>query len=152
MAESSNITLKSKEPSLGQIQIAPEVLEIIVGIAVSQIDGVNRMRGSISSSVNELFGRKKSLGKGVKLTIVDDQISVDVYAYLNYGVSVPKVALAIQDKVKQQILFMTDLALNEVNVHITGIVTEKTESTIDPNNLFGDEDPEVDENEDGEES
>ena len=152
MAESSNITLQSEEPSLGQIQIAPEVLEIIVGIAVSQIDGVNRMRGSISSSVNELFGRKKSLSKGVKLTIVDDQISVDVYAYLDYGVSVPKVALAIQDKVKQQILFMTDLALSEVNVHITGIVTEKTESGIDPNNLFGDADPETPENEDGEES
>ncbi|MFC6201630.1 Asp23/Gls24 family envelope stress response protein [Lactiplantibacillus nangangensis] len=152
MAESSNITLQSKEPSLGQIQIAPEVLEIIVGIAVSQIDGVNRMRGSISSSVNELFGRKKPLSKGVKLTIVDDQISVNVYAYLDYGVSVPKVALAIQDKVKQQILFMTDLALSEVNVHITGIVTEKTESGIDPNNLFGDADPETPENEDGEES
>jgi len=109
------------------------------------------MQGTISSSVNELFGRKKNLGKGVKLTIVDDQISVDVYAYLNYGVSVPKVALAIQDKVKQQILFMTDLPLSEVNVHITGIVTEKTESAIDPNNLFGDETP-TDENEDGEES
>ena len=152
MADSSNITLQSKEPSLGQIQIAPEVLEIIVGIAVSQIDGVNRMQGTISSSVNELFGRKKNLGKGVKLTIVDDQISVDVFAYLDYGVSVPKVALAIQDKVKQQILFMTDLALSEVNVHITGIVTEKTESAIDPNNLFGDEDTQIDENEDGEES
>ncbi|AVK60275.1 Asp23/Gls24 family envelope stress response protein [Lactobacillus sp. CBA3605] len=152
MADSSNIMLQSKEPSLGQIQIAPEVLEIIVGIAVSQIDGVNRMRGSISSSVNELFGRKKSLGKGVKLTIVDDQISVDIYAYLNYGVSVPKVALAIQDKVKQQILFMTDLALSEVNVHITGIVTEKTESAIDPNNLFGETNPETDNDEDGEES
>ncbi|AVK62923.1 Asp23/Gls24 family envelope stress response protein [Lactobacillus sp. CBA3606] len=152
MADSSNIMLQSKEPSLGQIQIAPEVLEIIVGIAVSQIDGVNRMRGSISSSVNELFGRKKSLGKGVKLTIVDDQISVDIYAYLNYGVSVPKVALAIQDKVKQQILFMTDLALSEVNVHITGIVTEKTESAIDPNNLFGEANPETDNDEDGEES
>ena len=35
---------------------------------------------------------------------------------------------------------------------ITGIVTEKTESAIDPNNLFGDADPEADENEDGEES
>lgn len=75
-----------------------------------------------------------------------------MYAYLDYGVSVPKVALEIQDKIKQQILFMTDLALSEVNVHITGIVTEKTESAIDPNNLFGDEDTQTDENEDGEES
>ena len=53
--------------------------------------------------------RKKNLGKG-SVTIVDDQISVDVFAYLTM-VTGTKVALAIQDKVGKQILFMTDLAL-----------------------------------------
>ena len=33
MAEDTNIILESKEPALGKIEVAPQVLEIIVGIA-----------------------------------------------------------------------------------------------------------------------
>ena len=56
--------------------------------------------------------------------------------------SVPKVALAIQEKVRQQVLFMTGLELTQVDVHIQGVVPEKQEPTVDPNNLFGEEDGE----------
>ncbi|HIW72152.1 MAG TPA: Asp23/Gls24 family envelope stress response protein [Candidatus Levilactobacillus faecigallinarum] len=135
MAEDTNIILESKEPALGKIEVAPQVLEIIVGIAASQTDGVARMRGSLANSVNELFGRKEH-GKGVKLMFDGDELAVDVYVYLNYGVAVPKVALAIQDSVKQQLLFMTDLDLREVNVHVEGVIPEKTAQQVDPDNLF----------------
>ena len=40
MAEDNNIILASQEPSLGEIKIAPEVVEVIIGIAASQVDGV----------------------------------------------------------------------------------------------------------------
>ena len=43
---------------------------------------------------------------------------------MNYGVSVPKVALEMQDRVKQQVLFMTDIDLVEVNIHVV-VVPEK---------------------------
>lgn len=139
MAEDTNIVLEATEPTLGNIEVAPQVLEIIAGIAASNVDGVARMRGSLANSVNELFGRKER-GKGVKLSFTDETLSVDVYAYLNYGVSVPKVALAVQEQVKQQLLFMTDLRLSEVNVHIEGVIPEKTTQAVDPNNLFDDDD------------
>ena len=57
MAEDTNIILRANDPELGKIELATNVLEIIAGIAASQVDGVNRMRGSFSSSVNELFSR-----------------------------------------------------------------------------------------------
>lgn len=136
MAEDTNIILESKEPALGKIEVAPQVLEIIVGIAASQTEGVARMRGSLANSVTELFGRKEQHGKGVKLVFDGDELAVDVYVYLDYGVAVPKVALAIQDSVKQQLLFMTDLDLREVNVHVEGIIPEKTAQQVDPDNLF----------------
>lgn len=34
---------------------------------------------------------------------------------------------------------MTDLKVEEVNVHIQGIVTEKEAQTVDPDNLFDEE-------------
>ena len=59
MAEDTNIVLDSKtETSLGQIEIAPEVIEIILGIAASQVDGVYKMRGTLSSSISQLLGRE----------------------------------------------------------------------------------------------
>ncbi|KRM68075.1 hypothetical protein FD06_GL000193 [Apilactobacillus ozensis DSM 23829 = JCM 17196] len=138
MAEESNIDLKNTESSeLGEIKIAPRVLEIVSSIASVQVKGVNRMCGSFSNSMNELFGHKE-FNKGVKLDFNDDQLNVDVYVYLEYGVSVPQVALEIQKQVKQQLLFMTELKVNEVNVHVEGIVPQKDSVKIDPDQLFSD--------------
>ncbi|KRN10956.1 alkaline shock protein [Liquorilactobacillus mali KCTC 3596 = DSM 20444] len=138
MAENNNIIIESKEATLGHIEIAPEVIEVIVGIAANQVDGVYSMRGSLANSVNELFGRK-SRGKGVKLGQSLDTLTVEIYVFLNYGVSVPKVASEIQEKVKQQLLFMTGLELATVDVYVQGVVPEKQVPTVDPNNLFDEE-------------
>lgn len=138
MAENNNIVIESKEATLGQIEIAPEVIEVIIGIAASQVDGVYSMRGSLANSVNELFGRK-SRGKGVKLGQSMETLTVEIYVFLNYGVSVPKVASEIQEKIKQQLLFMTGLELATVDIYVQGVVPEKQVSTVDPNNLFDEE-------------
>ncbi|KRL61511.1 Asp23/Gls24 family envelope stress response protein [Latilactobacillus fuchuensis] len=143
MAEETNIVLDAQENSLGKIQMAPEVVEVILGIAAGQIEGVHQMRGTLSSSINELFGRSNH-GKGVTLKVIEGKVNADVYVYLNYGVSVPKVALAMQEALKEQLLFMTDLELAEVNVHVVGVVTEKPQNIIDPDDLFSDETPDQD--------
>lgn len=136
MAEESKIVLSSEDQSLGTIQISPRVLEIIAGIAASEIDGVSKMYCSFANSVSELLGRSDHR-RGVKLSSNDEDISLDVDVYVEYGVSVPKVAAQIQDKVKQQITLMTDLKVKEVNVHIKGIVTAKEDQQVDPDDLFG---------------
>ncbi|CAM2764172.1 Asp23/Gls24 family envelope stress response protein [Fructilactobacillus fructivorans] len=138
-ADESFITLDNKKSDLGSIKIAPRVIEVVAGIAAVQVEGVNRMRGSFSSSVNELFGRKER-GKGVKLAIANGKLNVDIFVYLNYGVSVPKVALEIQSQVKQQLLFMTDLRIGAVNVHVEGMIPPKSTGKVDTDKLFDNED------------
>lgn len=137
MAEVSNLAIDSKG-SLGEIVIAPEVIEVIIGIAASKVEGVYGMRGTFASNVTELLGRAAH-GKGVSLKIEEDGIKVDLYCYLNYGVSVPKVAMELQDRVKKQVLFMTDVALAEVNVHVVAVIPEKMEAP-DLDKLFAEED------------
>ena len=39
MAEDNNIVLATKEQGLGEVRIAPEVIEVIIGIAASQVEG-----------------------------------------------------------------------------------------------------------------
>jgi uncharacterized alkaline shock family protein YloU len=125
MNEEQNLVLDS-DHALGEIVIAPEVIEVVIGIAAAKVEGVYGMRGSFANNFSEMFG-KSAHGKGVYLTINEDGIIVDIYTYLEYGVSVPKVAMAMQEKVKQQVLFMTDVELSEVNVHVVAVVPEKIE-------------------------
>ncbi|MBP2966827.1 Asp23/Gls24 family envelope stress response protein, partial [Acinetobacter baumannii] len=53
--------------------VAPEVLEIIVGIAASKVEGVYAMRGNLASNVTELFGGSVH-DKGVSLKNDDGHI------------------------------------------------------------------------------
>ena len=106
----------------GEIVIAPRVLEKIIAIATAKVDGVHSLENkSVSDSLS-----KRALGRVVYLrTQEDGQISVDIYLYLEYGVAVPKVAVAIQKAVKTAVYNMADVTLDDVNIHVVGIVTEK---------------------------
>ena len=106
----------------GEIVIAPRVLEKIIAIATAKVDGVHSLENkSVSDSLS-----KRALGRGVYLrTQEDGQISVDIYLYLEYGVAVPKVAVVIQKAVKTAVYNMADVTLDDVNIHVVGIVTEK---------------------------
>ncbi|MCI2031404.1 Asp23/Gls24 family envelope stress response protein [Limosilactobacillus sp.] len=136
MAEESKIILSSEDQSLGTIEVAPRVIEIIAGVAASEIDGVSKMYGSIANSVGELLGRSDHR-RGVKLTNQNDNLIIDIDVYIDYGVAVPKLAAKIQDRVKQQVTLMTDLNVSEVNIHVKGIVQKRTEQTVDPDDIFG---------------
>lgn len=139
MADEKSLVLNSNQ-ELGEIVIAPEVIEVIIGIAASKVDGVYEMQGTFANNVTELLGRSAH-GKGVYLTIDEEGIKVDLYCYIKYGMSVPKVAMAIQDRVKQQVLFMTDVELAEVNIHVVAVVPEKV-TPPDLEELFGSEEEE----------
>lgn len=136
MSKDSSIILNSDDQSLGTIQMSPQVLEIIAGIAASEIDGVAKMHGSLASGVGEFFGRQLDR-RGVKLSSNDDQLAIDVDVYVQYGVSVPQIAGEIQNKVKQQVTLMTGLKPTEVNVRIEGIVADEKEQAVDQNDIFG---------------
>ena len=136
MAEDSKIILSSEDQSLGTIEVAPRVVEIIAGVAASEIDGVSKMYGSLDNSFGELLGRSDQR-RGVKLTNQNENLTIDIDVYIDYGVSVPKLAAKIQDRVKQQVTLMTDLNVSEVNIHVKGIVQKKEEQTVDPDDIFG---------------
>jgi uncharacterized alkaline shock family protein YloU len=117
------LEMETVDDGLGKVEIAPEVIEVIAGIAASEVEGVAQMRGNFASGVAERLGRKNH-GKGVKVELADDGIKVDVYCIMNFGVSIPTVAQKIQDNIRQALLNMTALIADEVNIHIVGIQFE----------------------------
>ena len=138
MAEET-IVLAHPSDISGETRVNTRVLEIIAGLAAQEVEGVARLRGSLSERAQEAFGRRMH-GKGVELKQGEAGLEVNVYVYLNYGVSVPKVAHAIQERVTSQVAAMTELQVTLVNVHVQCVVATKTTLTVDPNNVFGDDD------------
>lgn len=105
---------------LGKVEIAQEVIEVITGIAASEVKGVSSMRGSFATDVVERFG-KKSHSKGVKVELTESGILIDLFVVLHFGVSIPQVAEKLQTKIRQTLKTMTALEIAEINVHVVGI-------------------------------
>lgn len=102
---------------LGTIEIAPEVIEVIAGLATIEVEGVAGMSGGLSSGIAELLGRK-NLSKGVKVEVGQREAAVDVSIIVQYGKRIPEVSSDIQANVKRSIETMTGLTVVEVNVHV----------------------------------
>ncbi|PKR78955.1 Asp23/Gls24 family envelope stress response protein [Halalkalibacillus sediminis] len=114
----------SDNHSLGKVEIAPEVIEVIAGIAANEVSGVANMRGNLASNVTERLGKKKH-SKGVKVELDEQGISIEVFTVLDYGVSIPTVAQKIQDNIRSTLKNMTALEILEINVHVVGVQMEE---------------------------
>ena len=130
MEQNQTVDLENYDDGLGKVEIAPEVIEVITGIAASEVEGIAQMRGNFASGVVEKLG-KKNHGKGVKVEISEEGIKIDVYCLVKFGVSIPKVAREAQENIRQTLLNMTALEATEVNVHIVGIQFETAKDETD---------------------
>lgn len=120
--------MNHEDIALGTIEIAPEVIETIAGIVASKIEGFVPVRGKFLQNVNHLFGID-TLNSGVILTESEAGYIIDVHGAVYYGYAVPKVALKLQEAIKEQLLFSCELVIEEVNVHIHYIIPAKSEET-----------------------
>ncbi|MED4017079.1 Asp23/Gls24 family envelope stress response protein [Sutcliffiella cohnii] len=129
MAEKNLLEMSGHE-SLGKVEIAPEVIEVIAGIAASEVDGVTQMRGNFAAGVVEKLG-KKNHGKGVKVDLSEEGVKVDVYCVMKFGVSIPTVAQKVQDNIRQALFNMTALEISEVNIHVVGVQFETAKQEVE---------------------
>ena len=107
----------------GEIVIAPRVLEVITGIAAAKVDGVHSLQ---NKRVADSWS-KTSLNKGIYLeTDEEGRVTADNYVYLEYGVNVPAVSMDNQRAVKTAVLNYADVQVDAVNIHVNGIVPDKT--------------------------
>ena len=133
----TTIAADYEKTDMGSIQIAPEVIEVIAGLATIEIQGVAGMSGGFAGGIAELLGRK-NLSKGVKVEVGQRQAAVDVSIIIDYGFKIPEVAHEIQRNVKQAIESMTGLDVVEVNVHIHDVHFKAAdkEKTDDDNGIM----------------
>ena len=106
------------------IQISSDVVAVIAGVAVSEVQGVAGMAGGFAGGISEVFSGKKNLAKGIKADINEGKVKLDVNIIVEYGSRIPDVAFEIQNRVKKAVENMTGLVVEEVNVHVQGVNTD----------------------------
>ncbi|MCC3379722.1 Asp23/Gls24 family envelope stress response protein [Paenibacillus farraposensis] len=127
----STVPTEFERTEIGEIQIAPEVIEVIAGLATVEVQGVAGMSGGFAGGFAELLGRK-NLSKGVKVEVGQREAAVDVSVIIEYGNRLPEVAAAIQHNVKRSIETMTGLNVVEVNVQIHDVQFKNAEKVEEP--------------------
>ncbi len=116
------------------IKIADDVVAVIAGVAVSEVQGVASMAGGFAGGISEVLSGKKNLSKGIKVEVGEKDTKIDVNIIVEYGTRIPDVAFEIQNRVKKAVENMTGLKVLEVNVHVQGVNTEIEEDKKESNN------------------
>ena len=97
--------------NIGEVKVADEV------------EGVDSLGGNITNEIVSKLGMK-NLSKGVKVTVEESSVLVDITLNLKYGTQIPAVSAKVQDKVKSAIETMTGLSVTEVNIKVASVNVE----------------------------
>lgn len=118
--------MEFQSTELGKIQIADEVIQIIAGLAATEVDGVADMSGSIAGGLTESLLGRKNFTKGVRVNFGDEDktCSIDLYVVLRFGTNIPSVCMNVQEHVKRAIEGMTGLEVTSVHVHVAGVLLD----------------------------
>lgn len=110
-----------KVNALGEIVIADEVIATLAGISAMECYGIVGMASKrATDGLVELLGRE-NLSRGVKVYTHDDQITIDLYVIVEYGISIAAVARNIIETVKYNVENFTGMNVNRVNVMVEGV-------------------------------
>ena len=120
--EELNEVLES-ETAENTIKISDDVVSIIAGKAVSEVEGVSSMAGGFAGGITEVLSGKKNFSKGIKVEVGEKETKIDVNIIVEYGTRIPDIAFEIQNRVKKTVENMTGLKVLEVNVHVQGVHT-----------------------------
>ena len=115
------------------IEIANDVIAVIAGVAVTEVQGVAGMAGGFAGGLTEALSGKKNLAKGIKVDNNNGKVKIDINIIVEYGSRIPDIAYEIQNRVKKAVESMTGLKVEEVNVHVQGVNTDtaKEENVVE---------------------
>jgi uncharacterized alkaline shock family protein YloU len=119
-------TETTSKRQLGSVNISPDAIAMVAGIAALQCFGVVGMASrTIQDGISELLTGKDNLTKGIEVVIEDEQVLVDLYIIVEYGVQIKEVARNVIDTVQYAIQNQFSLQVAKVNVKVQGVRIEK---------------------------
>ena len=106
---------------IGTIFITEDVLLKLAGYAALECYGIVAMSAKrATDGIVEWLGRE-NLAKGVQIRNDGDQLDVDLFIIVEYGISIAEVCKTIVDTVRYKLESMTGLKVRKVSVTVEGI-------------------------------
>lgn len=122
----SNLTESVNVKPLGAINISNHAVAMVAGIAAMQCFGVVGMASrNIQDGIADLFNAKENLTKGIEVVIEEEQVLLDLYIVVEYGVRIREVAHNVIENVKYALESQLGLQNIRVNVIAQGVRVSK---------------------------
>ena len=107
--------------ALGQVTVDEDVITKVAGYAALECYGIVAMSSKrAKDGLVEWLGRE-NLSRGVQVRLVDDQLDVDLFIVVEYGISVAEVCKRIVEVVRYKLESMTGVKVRSVNISVEGI-------------------------------
>ncbi len=108
------------EEKLGAVRISPQVLATSAKLATLAVPGVVAMHRDLPGSVDRWL-KGRGAGDGVRIEVVDDAVSVDLYIVAAKNVNLYELGREIQARVSRAIQELVGMPVLAVNVHIEDV-------------------------------
>lgn len=103
----------------GNLKIARDVVLNIIGLAALDVEGVAKVEG-FNSMIGE-DGYIINENKGIQMETIDAKLYVNLSVVVYQGVEIPKVSRNIQNNIIKEVLTMTNLHVEEVNIEVIDV-------------------------------
>lgn len=115
-------TRMDDQPDLGEIKINLDVVAGIVRLAALQVQGVAAVGGGFADGLSELFSKRESDKRGVKVTEDSHGLyAIELRLVVLYGAEIGRTAYEVQTAVRKQVVAMTDKNVSRVDVIVEGV-------------------------------
>jgi len=109
------------ENSNGTITISNEVISTLAGDAAMRCYGVVGMATRSKADGLASLLKRDNAGKGIKVTVLDDGLIIDIHVIIGYGVNIKTASDSIVESVKYQVEDVTGFIVKKINVFVESV-------------------------------
>ena len=113
----------------GSVKVHETVLVSIIRKAVASVPDVIRLSGSsFVDNIAEIVSARKTFDRSMLVEINGDVVAIEVRIVVKFGVSIPAVAALVRGVVTSDVVRMTGMKVEKVNVVVMDVDDETSAS------------------------
>ncbi len=122
MPKASALKLMHGSSPRGKIEVLPNAIHTIAVQATSECYGVLGLASPHLRNGQAIILGSEQRNQSAQAHIVNDQLIIDIYVALEYGLRISEIAHNIMSNVKYSIEKMLGIPVAQVNVNVQGLI------------------------------
>ncbi len=125
MSMPKSSALQPQVRPLGKIEVLPNAIHSIAAQAICECYGVVGIASPRLRNGQAVLLTDEQSNQGVQVRLVNDQIILEIYVVLEYGLRISEIAHNVMSSVKYSTEKMLGVPVAQVNVNVQGLRQEK---------------------------